>query len=70
VHTAHPLWDSLVASPSTPPVRSESSPAYQGGAPGAGLRTTVAVVLAVVLVHPVPLVGIEAPDTLSVLEPL
>jgi hypothetical protein len=52
------------------PVRPESSPAYQGALPGAGLRTTVAVVLAVVLVHPEPLVLILAFVTLSVFEPL
>ena len=69
-HTAHSRWDSLLASPSALEVRPESLPAYQGGAPGAGLKTTVAVVLAAVLVHPVPLVGMEALVTLSVFEPL
>ena len=59
-----------MASPSALPVRSESWPAYQGGAPGAGLRTSVADVLAVVLVHPEPLVATLAFVTVSVFEPL
>ena len=43
---------------------------YQGGSPGAGLRTTVAEVVAVVLVHPDPLVAILALVTVSVFLPL
>jgi hypothetical protein len=43
---------------------------YQGGAPGDGLRTSVAVDVAVVLVHPVPFVGILALVTVSVFVPL
>ena len=43
---------------------------YQGGSPGAGLRTTVAEVVAVVLVHPDPLAAILALVTVSVFLPL
>ncbi len=41
-----------------------------GGLPGAGLSTTVAAAVAVVLVHPEPLVGILPLVTVSVFEPL
>ena len=44
--------------------------AHQGGFPGAGERMTVASVVAVVLVHPDPLVAILAFFTVSWFEPL